>query len=134
MERRATMERFSKQDVLANRQGPGTEWRNDLEGYTVSMVAVTAETDLTELLRGLPDDQCPSPHWGVVTRGSIWFRYGDREEVIGAGDAFYVPPGHTAGASAGTEFVIFSPAEVMASVEAHMAMRAQELFGASGPR
>src|SRR5262245_59879619 len=132
MERRATMARFSKQDVPANRQGPGTEWRNDLEGYTVSMVAVTAETDLTELLRGLPDDQCPSPHWGVVTRYSIWFRYGDREEVIGAGDAFYVPPGHTGGAIDGTEFVIFSPSEIMSTVDAHMATRAAELFGVGG--
>jgi hypothetical protein len=35
----------------------------------------------------------------------MWFRSGDRDEVIGAGDAFYAPPGHTAGASAGTEFV-----------------------------
>ena len=126
------MARFSKQDVTPNREGPGTEWRAELDGYTVSMVAVGADTDLTELLKGLPGDQCPSPHWGVVTRGSLWFRHGDREEVIGAGDAFYVSPGHTAGASEDTEFVIFSPGEVMATVEAHMAMRAQELFGANG--
>ena len=123
------MARFSKQDVTPNQGGPGTEWRAELDGYTVSMVAVGADTDLTELLRGLPNDQCPSPHWGVVTRGSLWFRYGDGEEVVGAGDAFYVPSGHTAGASAGAEFVIFSPAEVMATVDAHMAARAAELFG-----
>jgi hypothetical protein len=125
-----TMARFSKDDVPANSMGPGTEWRQDLDGYTVSMVSVAAETDLTELLRGLPDDNCPSPHWGVVTRGSMWFRHGDREEIIKAGDAFYAPPGHTAGASEGAEFVIFSPAEVMSTVDAHMAKRAQELFGA----
>ena len=126
------MARFSKQDVTANQQGPGTEWRGELDGYTVSMVAVGADTDLTDLLIGLPNDQCPSPHWGVVTQGSIWFRYGDREEVIGAGDAFYVPSGHTSGASEGAEFVIFSPSEVMATVEAHMAKRAEDLSGARG--
>jgi hypothetical protein len=60
----------------------------------------------------------------------MWFRYGDNEEVFNAGDAFYVPSGHTAGASDGAEFVVFSPTEVMATVEAHMARRAQELFGA----
>jgi hypothetical protein len=126
------MPRFSKQDVTSSRQGPGTEWRAELDGYTVSMVEIGADADLTELLRGLPDDQCPSPHWGYVTRGSMWFRYGDREEVIAAGDAFYVPPGHTAGAHEGAEFVIFSPSEVMATVEAHMAKRARELFGVPG--
>jgi mannose-6-phosphate isomerase-like protein (cupin superfamily) len=124
------MARFSKQDVTPNQQGSGTEWRAELDGYTVSMVAVGSDTDLTELLRGLPHDQCPSPHWGVVTQGSMWFRYGDRDEVFGAGDAFYVPSGHTAGATEGAEFVIFSPSEVMAPVEAHMAKRAEELFGA----
>jgi hypothetical protein len=124
------MARFSRQDVTPIEQGPGTEWRTELDGYTVSMVAVGADTDLTELLRGLPNDQCPSPHWGVVTQGSMWFRYGDRDEIFGAGDAFYVPSGHTAGASEGAEFVIFSPSEVMATVEAHMAKRAEELFGA----
>jgi hypothetical protein len=128
------MAKFSKNDTTPSQQGPGTEWRADLGGYTVSMVKVDADTDLTEMLRGLPGDECPSPHWGVVSHGSMWFRHGDRDEIIGAGDAFYAPPGHTAGASAGTEFVIFSPAEVMATVEAHMAARAQELFGASGPR
>jgi hypothetical protein len=126
------MARFSKHDVTPNQQGPGTEWRAELDGYTVSMVAVGADTDLTELLRGLPNDQCPSPHWGVVTKGSMWFRYGDSEEVFGAGDAFYVPSGHTAGAAGDTEFVIFSPSEVMATVEAHMASRAEALFGARG--
>jgi hypothetical protein len=124
------MARFSKQDVTPNQDGPGTEWRAELDGYTVSMVAVSADTDLSELLKGLPDDECPSPHWGVVTRGSIWFRHGDGDEVFSAGDAFYVPAGHTSGASAGAEFVIFSPSEVMTTVEAHMASRAEELFGA----
>ena len=51
------------EDVEANATnvedyGPGTEWHEELDGYTVSMVAVSADTDLTELLRGLPNDQC----------------------------------------------------------------------------
>jgi hypothetical protein len=126
------MARFSKQDAQPMRRGPGTEWRADLDGYTVSIVAVTADTDLTELLKGLPQDQCPCPHWGYVTHGSMWFRYDDREETINAGDSFYAPPGHTSGAAEGAEFVIFSPGETMATVDAHMAQRAKELFGATG--
>jgi hypothetical protein len=43
-------------------------------------------------------------------------RYDDHEEVIEAGAAFYMPPGHAPEAEAGTETVQFSPAEKLASV------------------
>jgi hypothetical protein len=123
------MPNLSKQSVTPNTQGPGTEWAGELDGYSVSIVAVKGDTDLTPLLKGLAGDQCPSPHWGYVFKGRIWFRDGDTEEKFGPGDAFYVAPGHTAGADGGSEFVTFSPAEVMREVEAHMMRRAQEMHG-----
>jgi hypothetical protein len=106
--------------------GAGSEWRAELGGYTTSFVELSAEADLTELLKGLPGDECPSPHWGYVFKGRLWFRASDREESFGPGEAFYVEPGHTSGVDAGTEFVVFSPSEVMAEVESHMMRRAQE--------
>jgi hypothetical protein len=109
---------------------PGVEWRGELDGYATSFVEVGMETDLTELLKGLPGDVCPSPHWGYVFKGRSWWRFADHEESFGPGEAYYVPPGHTAGTDAGTEFLIFSPSEVMAEVDAHMGRRAQELYGA----
>jgi hypothetical protein len=112
--------------------GTGTEWRGELDGYTTSFVHVAQDADLTPLFEGLPNDQCPSPHWGYVTKGSTWWRYGDREEVVSAGEAFYAAPGHTSGAWAGAEFVIFSPTEIMDEVEAHMEKRALELLFARG--
>lgn len=123
------MPKVSKQSATPNSDGPGTEWRADLDGYTASLVEVSADADLTELLKGLPNDQCPSSHWGYVLKGRMWFRDGEREESFGPGDAFYVRPGHTSGADKGSEFVVFSPTEVMADVEAHMMRRAQELHG-----
>ena len=42
----------------------------------------------------------------------------DHEEVIEAGDAFYMSPGHAPEAEAGTEFVQFSPADQLAATEA----------------
>src|SRR5206468_2529287 len=120
----------SKQSTAPLTEGPGTEWRGELDGYTASLVKVDADADLTELLKGLPGDQCPSSHWGYVLSGRMWFRNGDGEESFGPGDAFYVHPGHTSGAGEGSEFVIFSPTEVMAEVEAHMMRRAKELHGA----
>src|SRR5262245_49218510 len=120
------MSSVSKQSTAAIDQGgAGTEWRGELDGYTTSFVQTQVEADLTELLKGLPGDVCPSPHWGYVFAGRMWFRSADGEESFGPGEAFYVPPGHTAGADAGSDFVIFSPTEVMAEVEAHMFQRMQ---------
>jgi hypothetical protein len=121
------MPKVSKDSTTGIDQGgAGTEWRGDLDGYTASIVRTNVEADLTELLRGLPGDVCPSPHWGYVTAGRMWFRSADGVEEIAPGEAFYIAPGHTSGADAGSEFVIFSPAEVMSEVEAHMMRRAQE--------
>jgi quercetin dioxygenase-like cupin family protein len=124
------MPKVSKDSVAPNAQGPGTEWAEKLDGYSVSIVETAADADLTELLKGLPGDECPSPHWGYVLKGRMWFRSGDREESFGAGDAFYVAPGHVSGADGKSEFVVFSPTEIMAEVEAHMMQRAREMHGA----
>src|SRR5947199_9491037 len=105
------MPRLSKESTTGIDEGPGTEWRGDLDGYTVSIVSTSADADLTDLLKGLPNDQCPSPHWGYIVRGRMWFRSGGGEEAFGPGEAFYVQPGHTAGADGGSECVIFSPTE-----------------------
>lgn len=86
----------------------------DLDGgYTVGFERYTADADPAELFRGLPDDRCQCPHWGVVVRGRIVFRYPDREEVFEEGDAYYAPPGHTPVVFAGTEIVEFSPTDAL---------------------
>ena len=41
------------------------------------------------------------------------FRFADREETYEAGDAYYVPPGHTPVHHAGAEIVEFSPTDVL---------------------
>ena len=128
------MPRASKTSTTRVDMGPDTEWRADLDGYTVSIVETSADADLTDLLAGLPDDRCPSSHWGYVVRGRVWFRNHAGEESFGPGDAFYVAPGHTAGADGGSDFVVFSPTEVIAEVEAHMQRRAAELYGAPMPK
>jgi hypothetical protein len=108
-------------------RGPGKEWHAELDGYKASFVSVSADVDLTELLRGLPGDRCDCPHWGYVLKGRMWFRFGDREESYEAGDAFHAPGGHTSGADADSDFLVFSPTELISAVEAHMMQRAQQL-------
>jgi hypothetical protein len=67
------------------------------------------EFDIAPLLRGLPDDRCQCPHYGYVLKRRMKVRYADREEVVNAGDAYYMAPGHSPVMEAGTELVEFSP-------------------------
>lgn len=82
-------------------------------GYSVCFESHSADADLATLFRGLPKDQSQLPRWGYVIRGRIGFRFDDREEVYEAGDAYYVPPGHTPVHYAGTDIVEFSPTDVL---------------------
>jgi hypothetical protein len=82
-------------------------------GYTVCFESHTADGDLAELFRGLPDDRAQFPRWGYVLEGKVGFRFADGEETYEAGDAYYVPPGHTPVHYAGAEIVEFSPTEIL---------------------
>ena len=82
-------------------------------GYSVCFEKHTADAELGALFRGLPGDRCPLPRWGYVLEGRVGFRFPDREETFHAGDAYYVPPGHTPIHYAGAELVEFSPTDVL---------------------
>ena len=73
------------------------------------IVSLPSGTDMTPLLRGLPDDLCPCPHWGYVLKGRLKVTYADGEELLKAGDLFYLPPGHTGLVEEDVEFIEFSP-------------------------
>jgi mannose-6-phosphate isomerase-like protein (cupin superfamily) len=97
-------------------------------GYTVAFESYSADADLTPFFRGLPDDQCQAEHWGYVIAGRLTFKTADGEETFQAGDAYYVPPGHTPVLYAGTEVVEFSPTrelqQTLEVVERNMAATA----------
>ena len=98
----------------------------DLEGYTVNFVTIRQDHDLAPMLASLPGGLCHCPHWGVVTKGRLTVTYPDHTEVIEAGEAYYMPPGHTPAVEAGTEFVMFSPADLLAETEAAIAAAMQQ--------
>ncbi len=54
----------------------------------------------------------------MVLEGQLTVRYDDHEETFEAGDAFYMPPGHTPSTRAGTEFFRIGPADELATTEA----------------
>jgi hypothetical protein len=100
-------------------QGPVLVQADELEGYSAQFVTFREDIDGTPLMKGLPDDKCQCPHWGYVFKGAMTMRFGDREEVFEAGDAFYAPPGHVpVKHEPGTEIIQFSPAEELAKTEA----------------
>ena len=80
-------------------------------GYSVAFETYTQDADLAPFFKGLPGDRCQAAHWGYVLKGKVAYHFADRDEVFEAGDAYYVPPGHTPEIFAGTEVVEFSPTE-----------------------
>ena len=108
------MPAISKQQTQRVERLAGLERRfGEVDGYTVSFEAYSEDQDFAWLDKGLPGDRCPSPHWGMVLKGTLIYRYEDGEDVITAGQAFYARPHHTAWLAAGTELIKFSPTDIL---------------------
>lgn len=109
--------------------GPVEVGTADLDGYTVNFLHFSAPVDMTLMLRGLPGDICHCPHWGIVTDGRMTVRYADHEEVVNAGDVFYMAPGHVPDYQPGTRLIQFSPSEELKVVDEVIMRNAQALQG-----
>ena len=81
------------------------QWGDMRMGYETYLKDFSDE----EMLKGLPDDRCQCPHWGYLIAGRMTVRYADRDEVVKAGEAYYMAPGHTIAVDAGTVLVELSP-------------------------
>jgi hypothetical protein len=87
-------------------------WRQDEWGdMRVGYETYLSDFDDTEVLKGLPDDRCQCPQWGYLLSGHMTVRYPDHEEVVNAGEVYYMAPGHTMAVQAGTVLIEFSPKE-----------------------
>jgi hypothetical protein len=110
--------RIAKEDIPVQIDVPGAVARQqtgfgDVAGYGTmgaEFFSFSAGTDITQLLHGLKNDSCQSPHWGYVVEGRITALYTDgSEETSQRGDLFYWPPGHSVRAEQDTDIVMFSP-------------------------
>jgi hypothetical protein len=81
----------------------------ELGELTVAFDSFATDVDPAPAFRGLPDDRCPCPHWGVVMSGQLTLRYPDHNETFDAGDVFQALPGHLPLVAAGTDLISFSP-------------------------
>ena len=80
----------------------------DWGDMTVAFQRFPAGLDSASLFEELPDGHCPCHHWGYVFKGRMRFRTKDGEEIVEAGDAYYIPPGHTGEFLEDTEVIEFS--------------------------
>ena len=102
--------RGSMRDMPVAVDGQGVVIRQaDWGDLTVSLERFPAGLDTAPIFRGLPDDRCQCAHWGYVVSGRIRLVYADHEEVVAAGDAYHLTPGHTTVFEEDTEVVEFSP-------------------------
>lgn len=124
------MPKTSRETAQVENRGPAEDRHADLDGYTVDFVSIREDTDLAPMLKGLPGDHCPCPHWGYMFKGRMTVSFADHQEVYEAGDAYYIPAGHTPSCLAGSEFLQFSPTEQLQAVQAAMARNAQAMQGA----
>lgn len=72
-----------------------THW-GDME---VGLAIVPQPLDCTEVCRigGLPGGLCPCPHYGYIFEGRMRAKYPGTDwpdEVVEAGEAFFIPAGH----------------------------------------
>lgn len=92
----------------------------ELGEMAIRHATVPAGTDFGPVLRGLPGDRCPSPHWGMVLAGSIRLDHADGSvEVASAGEVYHWPAGHTAYTEEGATFLEVGPVGPMREFHDH---------------
>jgi len=104
------MPKASKATAARSTSAPGYEGHfEELGDYTVAFEEFSEGGDFAPLFRGLPDDRCQCSHWGIVVKGKLTITYADGHDDVEAGEAYYLPPGHTPAAEPGTQTIEFTP-------------------------
>ena len=100
----------SRDELPLQEVAPGYSSRFvDWGGMTVGLEAAPAGMDASSMLASLPDGRCQAHHWGYLISGLIVVDYGDRQEMVSAGQAYYVEPGHRITFKEDSEAVEFTP-------------------------
>ena len=93
---------------------PGYSSRfTDWGGMTVGFELAPAGMDASTMLKGLPDGRCQAPHWGVLLSGKLVVDYGDRQETIVGGQAYYIAPGHALTFEEDSDALEFTPTDAL---------------------
>jgi hypothetical protein len=118
--------RASRADLPATTIGEYEGHTVDWDGFRVAFESMPAGFPPDgSPFAGLPDDRCQCPHWGYLIKGSARVTYSDGpEEIIHAGDAYHLRPGHFFQSLEPVELIELSPVhqhdETMAVVARNM--------------
>jgi hypothetical protein len=96
----------------------------DWGGITVAFEKAHAGQDVSSLLTDLPDGRCQAPHWGFLFSGRIVVDYGDRQETIVGGQAYYIEPGHALTFEEDSDALEFTPTDALEKTLAAVRARA----------
>lgn len=122
--------KIKKEAIPVTMESPGTIMRS-VSGYggmTAAFNELPAGTDISPLLQGLKNNSCHCPHWGYIVEGAILIKYDNgTEELLTAGDVFYLPPGHTGIVEKDLKILDFSPEKELNEVMTHIAKRMEQL-------
>lgn len=92
----------------------------EMGAMAIRHATVPAGADFGPVLEGLPNDRCPSDHWGIVLKGSIHLKHADgTEETAKAGEVHHWPAGHTAWTTEPTVFIEVGPQREMRQFSDH---------------
>ena len=85
----------------------------DSGGFRIAFESMPAHFPPDESpFKGLPDDRCQCDHWGYLTKGSFRVSYLDGpDEIVEAGDAYHLRPGHFVQTIEPVELIELSPVE-----------------------
>jgi hypothetical protein len=101
----------SKADLQVQKMGDYEGRMTDAGDWRVAFESMPASFPPDESpFKGLPDDRCQCRHLGFLVKGSFRVSYLDgSEEIVRAGEAYVLEPGHFVQTLEPTELVEFSP-------------------------
>jgi hypothetical protein len=102
----------SKETLQAETMGDYEGRMAQFGDYTANFESIPKGMGGPDFFQGLPDDACQCEHWGYLFKGKFKFTYTDgHEEIVGAGEAYYAPPGHVFEALEDCQTIEFSPTD-----------------------
>jgi hypothetical protein len=105
----AAHDELPEQEIIPGYSSRFADWG----GITVAFEKAYAGQDVSAMLADLPDGRCQAPHWGFLFSGRIVVDYGDNQETIVGGQAYYIAPGHALTFEEDSEALEFTPTDAL---------------------
>jgi len=105
----AAHDELPEQEIVPGYSSRFADWG----GITVAFEKAHAGQDVSAMLEDLPDGRCQAPHWGFLFSGRIVVDYGDKQETIVGGQAYYIAPGHSLTFEEDSDALEFTPTDAL---------------------